>query len=949
VIVGGPVAFPVPTGLGLFIGAFMEVDALSYGTDPALEAIDLAPGVLAFSVDEYATGLPSAALGVTVLSEGAAGAMEASADVFTNAFALPPGATPAIAPPPPPPASPPAGNIQILDGNGVNAITGAPTLGLALAEPNPPTPALPLPDPGDNLDALDIDTTPAELVGPVYFSLDSPFPDALEIVAGPPPNTGAAAANGFVGGDVLVCAIPDVTPPALFAPAAALGLDLTPAGPDSDDLDALILAENGTGIYEPSFVAYDWVGGATDMLLFSVRRGSAVIGLPDSLYGAPIEEGDILSTPLPLVLGGLSPFPSIFIPAEWLGLATVRSGAPAMFGDDLDALDVDLTPGFLIDCNSNGVADSLDIDPADPDGNGMVSSDCDANGVPDECDPDCNDNDVPDTCDIDPSDPDGNGLVSPDCNANGAPDECEPDCNGNGSPDDCDVDPADPDGNGLVSPDCNSNGAPDECDVWFGGSPDCNTNLVPDECDTDCNGNDLVDDCEVEDGAAPDCDHNGVPDECDPDCNASGRPDWCDLHPITFAAPAGIFLGVIPTVVRVGPIDADADADIVAGSFLTAMVLSNGGGGSFTPAGMYAFAEIRDLILADLDGDFASEIIVAHGVYGTLSIRFNSGTGTFGDAVTIPAGPGPSRLAAADLDGDADLDLVVNHFDAEAVSIYVLLNSGTGSFSAPVAVAVGDLSADVTCADLDGDLDPEVIVLVYTDEALQVVLLPNTSASGMLSFGTPLVMEIDQLMTKLEAADLDGDGDRDIFSFCGSGLLILMNTSAGSSITLADPVITPLAPGFGVIAADDLDADGDNDVVVPTGGVVVGRNTGIGSFLAEAPLGAVGSTGNVLAVADLNDDALPEIVIDSFSAGGISVFLNTSVPSSLDENGNDVPDECDAAVPGDLDGDGDVDVSDLLGLLAAWGPCPPPCPADLNRDGVVNVTDLLILLANWTA
>jgi len=55
------------------------------------------------------------------------------------------------------------------------------------------------------------------------------------------------------------------------------------------------------------------------------------------------------------------------------------------------------------------------------------------------------------------------------------------------------------------------------------------------------------------------------------------------------------------------------------------------------------------------------------------------------------------------------------------------------------------------------------------------------------------------------------------------------------------------------------------------------------------------------------------------------------------------------SVPGDLDGDGVVDVSDLLLLLGEWGTCADPndCPADLNNDGVVNVSDLLILLANW--
>jgi hypothetical protein len=49
---------------------------------------------------------------------------------------------------------------------------------------------------------------------------------------------------------------------------------------------------------------------------------------------------------------------------------------------------------------------------------------------------------------------------------------------------------------------------------------------------------------------------------------------------------------------------------------------------------------------------------------------------------------------------------------------------------------------------------------------------------------------------------------------------------------------------------------------------------------------------------------------------------------------------------GDTDADGDVDVDDLLGLLATWGPC-AGCPGDFDDDGDVDVDDLLTLLANW--
>jgi hypothetical protein len=53
-------------------------------------------------------------------------------------------------------------------------------------------------------------------------------------------------------------------------------------------------------------------------------------------------------------------------------------------------------------------------------------------------------------------------------------------------------------------------------------------------------------------------------------------------------------------------------------------------------------------------------------------------------------------------------------------------------------------------------------------------------------------------------------------------------------------------------------------------------------------------------------------------------------------------------IPGDLDGDGAITVSDLLILLADWGPC-IDCPADLDGNDTVDVADLLTLLANWAS
>jgi glucose/arabinose dehydrogenase len=53
----------------------------------------------------------------------------------------------------------------------------------------------------------------------------------------------------------------------------------------------------------------------------------------------------------------------------------------------------------------------------------------------------------------------------------------------------------------------------------------------------------------------------------------------------------------------------------------------------------------------------------------------------------------------------------------------------------------------------------------------------------------------------------------------------------------------------------------------------------------------------------------------------------------------------------DVNGDGVVDVQDLLAVIFDWGPCPTPpapCPADVTGDGQVDVEDLLMVILGWS-
>jgi hypothetical protein len=435
-------AWPLPTGVGHAAGVpgQLELDAFSWGNDfqpsPAIPSQQV---LWVFSVDEWSVGTPGSAVRAQTLLGGGV-ATDAASDLFISTFPIP---GPICN------TAPFGTNVVLFDGDALAPPGGV--FGLGLIEPTAAA-AGPL-KPGSNLDAVDVDTVP---FGPTMalYSMDSAFIDALEGF----PNTGSAFANGLFSGANVGASIPLGAPPLVYIGGPQLGLDII-GGPGSDDIDALIYWDNGDGVYTPPMGLYSWIGGGTDMIFFSVRRGSAVVGALSSggvgCAGIPIEPGDIL------VPG--TPTPGIWITAEQLGLRTIRSGAPV--SDDLDALDV------AYDCNSNGVPDNFDVQLG-----GMP--DCDNNFVPDICQPDSDMDGVIDPCDNCPAvmnplqiDTDADGLGN-------ACDACPVDINASGG---ADV----PDIFGFLSlwfagdqrADFNESGTIDVPDIfaflsaWFAGCP----------------------------------------------------------------------------------------------------------------------------------------------------------------------------------------------------------------------------------------------------------------------------------------------------------------------------------------------------------------------------------------------------------------------------------------------------------------------------------------------
>lgn len=341
---------PGSTSHGPGSGPGVEIDALSTGNEiPMRVAGPAGAGSrLYYSVDKHSQGTPGQGQMLNRRLRGEAQAREAGSDIYTPIAVL----VGPIGPGGTPPSS-----VLVFDGDGIPGAGGGTARGLGLREPNIPG----VVDTGDDLDALNLQ--PMDPSEKLFFSVDGAIVD---------PHSGRAGSNtaNTLGVSPAAVLRRQGSSLGVYATPAQLGLDR--AGFATDDLDALILWDNGDGVYTPSQNPNDWVDAdgnlVGDMLLFSVRRGSSVVGRPDSKFGLPIEPGDILMAP---VNGGTEP--AIYLSAETLDLSTARSTG---FADDLDAIAI--TPQSYYDCNKNGIEDAIDIACG-------ASLDTNTNQIPDEC------------------------------------------------------------------------------------------------------------------------------------------------------------------------------------------------------------------------------------------------------------------------------------------------------------------------------------------------------------------------------------------------------------------------------------------------------------------------------------------------------------------------------------------------------------------------------------
>jgi Bacterial Ig-like domain (group 3)/FG-GAP-like repeat/FG-GAP repeat len=364
--------------------------------------------------------------------------------------------------------------------------------------------------------------------------------------------------------------------------------------------------------------------------------------------------------------------------------------------------------------------------------------------------------------------------------------------------------------------------------------------------------------------------------------------------------------------IAVADLNGDGHPDVVvtgltSSSSLIGVMMGNGDGTFAAPKTYSTGGSIAySVAIADVNGDGFPDLIVANqyasgsSLEGSVGVLLGNGDGTFQPVVTYDSGGSRAEwVAVADVNGDKYPDIIVtNGCASECQSngtglVSVLLNDGKGSFLPAANYSDGESAPgepeSVAVGDFNGDGHPDIVVSIQcADTACSTgslgVLINN--GDGTFQPAVPYSSGGYYYGLSVAAADMNGDGKLDLVvgNWCLNSSVCLYQQQGAVSVLLGNgdgtfqPATTyPTGGGSpGSLAVADVNGDGHPDVVVSGGSnadnayLLLGN--GDGSLQTPVGYSAMDSTVAV-AIADLNGDGRPDL-LSANNVTNVSVWLN---------------------------------------------------------------------------
>ncbi len=376
------------------------------------------------------------------------------------------------------------------------------------------------------------------------------------------------------------------------------------------------------------------------------------------------------------------------------------------------------------------------------------------------------------------------------------------------------------------------------------------------------------------------------------DFNRDGKPDLAvasfgdnkisillGKHNGTFASKVDYGVGISPVALVAGDFNSDQKLDlaVINENDGTVSVLLGNGDGTFQTHVDYATGKNPvGVVTVDFNGDKKLDLAVVNENDSTVSILLGNGDGTFKLQETESVDGTPTALATGDFNGDGKADLITANVSAGTVT--VLLSDGKGAFSrvdSPFGTFSGNSKLALGDFNRDGRLD--VVVSSQTTQQLFLLLgkgngtfspavaIPNTSG---VSIGAML------------AGDFNHDGRLDIATGTGTfsgGLEVFLGNGDG---TFRSPIESPLGGWTNSVAAADLNGDGQRDLVVTNPNmdsvdVLLGNGKGGFGGMQTVPVAPAVYGPDWPVAADFNGDGKLDLAVSeiNFPNGQISVEL----------------------------------------------------------------------------
>jgi len=251
---------------------------------------------------------------------------------------------------------------------------------------------------------------------------------------------------------------------------------------------------------------------------------------------------------------------------------------------------------------------------------------------------------------------------------------------------------------------------------------------------------------------------------------------------------------------------------------------------------------------ADIDGDGDLDVFIGDN-YGTLKFYRNTGTALVPTFVAdIPGNPltgmrivfnDPVAPVFSDIDGDGDLDAFIG--DGKSATVKFYRNNGTNIVpnfvrdiaGNPLSIVSGRNAPKPSFADIDNDGDFDVFV-GFVDGVTMYQNAGNTTSPGFVRRPAPFAgFKVQSFGAAPTFADIDNDGDLDaiIGEYSFGAVHLSSNTGTAMRPSFVSTPVYLFGAGGGnngkpVLA--DIDNDGDLDAFVgsSTGSIVFFRNTG---------------------------------------------------------------------------------------------------------------------------